>query len=224
MTRSTDECEMSRSCHSATSSNAACRLPRSTRASPRQLLRLHRVPLVRHRARALLLALRGTAPRPRAPRCAAGGGSRARTTRSSRRATRTRTSPRRGGRGRAPGSPAPAAARAARTRTARRTGRRWSTCRPRPTACRPRSTSRARAQALAVAAHLHRPQRELHAERRRLGVDAVRAADHRRVAELARARARSRLRAWPPPRGSRSSARVICSASAVSTTSLDVRP
>ena len=34
MMRSTDECEMSRSCHSATSSSAACRLPRSTRASP----------------------------------------------------------------------------------------------------------------------------------------------------------------------------------------------
>ena len=34
MMRSTDECEMSRSCHSATSSSAAWRLPRSTRASP----------------------------------------------------------------------------------------------------------------------------------------------------------------------------------------------
>ena len=34
MIRSTDECEMSRSCHSATSSNAACRLPRRTPARP----------------------------------------------------------------------------------------------------------------------------------------------------------------------------------------------
>ena len=32
--RSTDECEMSRSCQSATSSSPACTLPRSTRASP----------------------------------------------------------------------------------------------------------------------------------------------------------------------------------------------
>ncbi len=34
MIRSTDECEMSRSCHSATFSSPAPRLPRSTRASP----------------------------------------------------------------------------------------------------------------------------------------------------------------------------------------------
>ena len=34
ITRSTDECEMSRSCHNATSSRAATALPRSTRASP----------------------------------------------------------------------------------------------------------------------------------------------------------------------------------------------
>ena len=34
MMRSTDECEMSRSCHNATFSRPACRLPRSTRASP----------------------------------------------------------------------------------------------------------------------------------------------------------------------------------------------
>ena len=57
MMRSTDECEMSRSCHSATSSSAACRLPRSTRREAAQLLRLDRVALVRHRARTLLLAL-----------------------------------------------------------------------------------------------------------------------------------------------------------------------
>ena len=34
MTRSTDECEMSRSCHSATFSSAAIALPRSSRARP----------------------------------------------------------------------------------------------------------------------------------------------------------------------------------------------
>ena len=34
ITRSTEECEMSRSCHRATFSKAACALPRSTRARP----------------------------------------------------------------------------------------------------------------------------------------------------------------------------------------------
>ncbi len=34
MTRSAEECEMSRSCHRATFSNPACALPRTTRASP----------------------------------------------------------------------------------------------------------------------------------------------------------------------------------------------
>ncbi len=34
ITRSTDECEMSRSCQRATSSSPACRLARTTRASP----------------------------------------------------------------------------------------------------------------------------------------------------------------------------------------------
>ncbi len=34
MIRSTEECEMSRSCHSAMSSKAACALARTTRASP----------------------------------------------------------------------------------------------------------------------------------------------------------------------------------------------
>ena len=56
MMRSTDECEMSRSCHSATSSSAAWRLPRSTRQTA-ELLRLDRVALVGHRAGALLLTL-----------------------------------------------------------------------------------------------------------------------------------------------------------------------
>src|SRR5438270_512700 len=34
MMRSTEECEISRSCHSATFSSAACVLPRTTRARP----------------------------------------------------------------------------------------------------------------------------------------------------------------------------------------------
>ena len=45
---------MSRSCHSATSSRPAERLPRRIRASPRQALGGDRVALVRHRRRALL--------------------------------------------------------------------------------------------------------------------------------------------------------------------------
>ena len=53
-------------------------------------------------------------------------------------------------------------------------------------------------QALAVAANLQRPERQLHAERRRLGVDAVGAADHRRVAELAGAFAIADSRRRPP--------------------------
>ena len=54
MTRSTDECEMSRSCQSATFSRAASALPRTSRASPHDLLAADRVALVRHRRRALL--------------------------------------------------------------------------------------------------------------------------------------------------------------------------
>jgi hypothetical protein len=50
-------------------------------------------------------------------------------------------------------------------------------------------------QAIEVTAHLHGPERELRAERRRFGVDAVRAPDHRRVAELARPTRDRRLQA-----------------------------
>ena len=52
--RSAPECEMSRSCQSATFSTPACALPRSTRARPQMRSRDDRVALVRHRARALL--------------------------------------------------------------------------------------------------------------------------------------------------------------------------
>ena len=54
MTRSTEECEMSRSCQSALFSNAAPALARSSRAMPDDLLAADRVALVRHRRRALL--------------------------------------------------------------------------------------------------------------------------------------------------------------------------
>ena len=224
MMRSTDECEMSRSCHSATSSSAACRLPRSTRASPQSCSRLHRVALVRHRARALLLALAerllGLAhlgalqvadlERERLD--------------ASRRPTRTRTALRRGGRGAAPASRAPARGRGARTRSARPRDRRWSTCRPRPRACRPRSRrgparSRSRSRRTCIAQSASFTPKVVGSAwmpcvRPTIGVsrNSRAALDDRR------------LRARPRPARMRSSARVICSASAVSTTSLDVSP
>ena len=54
MTRSTDECEMSRSCQSAMFSNAAWQLPRISARQADDLLAADRVALVRHRRRALL--------------------------------------------------------------------------------------------------------------------------------------------------------------------------
>ena len=80
------------------------------------------------------------------------------------------------------------------------------------------------AQPVAVAVDLQRPQRDLGAERRRLGVDAVRAPDHHRVAVGAgevdhRVEQRRRMR-----RTSRSAASRSAQHHAVSTTSLDVSP
>ena len=76
-------------------------------------------------------------------------------------------------------------------RPPRSTGAGARTCRPRPRACR-RAPSRARAaHALEVAADLRVPERQLQAERHRLGVDAVRAADHRRAPVLLGARSRT---------------------------------
>ena len=54
MTRSTEECEMSRSCHSATFSSAGTTAERTTRGEPGQVLGQDRVALVRHRRGALL--------------------------------------------------------------------------------------------------------------------------------------------------------------------------
>ena len=55
--RSTEECEMSRSCHSATSCSPACRLDRDDAGQPADRLGGDRVALVRHRRRALLARL-----------------------------------------------------------------------------------------------------------------------------------------------------------------------
>ena len=140
---------------------------------------------------------RGTAPRPRAPRCAAGGGPRWRTS--------SIVAPtRRAGvellgvavagdhlRGRHR-----LRARALAHVRARPRDRCWSRCRPRPTACRRRPRPGPRARRSRSRSHLQRPERELGAERGGLGVDAVGAADHRRC------------------RGARGPARVIAASSA----------
>ena len=82
----------------------------------------------------------------------------------------------------------------------RRRGSTSSTCRPRPRACRPRPASNARSQPLAVAV---RPRSAKPAsfepERRRLGVDAVGAADHSVSRVLARPLGERRGAARAPP-------------------------
>ena len=144
MTRSTDECEMSRSCQSATFSSAAIALRAQQPRQPDDLLAADRIALVRHRRRALLaLAERlfdlanlgllqpadlerellerrgGDAPAPSAARRADRAGSPA-----------TRSAPARG--------------RAAGRRPLRSPDRGARTCRPRRRSCRRGSPSRAR--------------------------------------------------------------------------------
>ena len=174
---------MSRSCHRATSWRPACRFAADDPGQPADRLGGDRVALVGHRRRALLPRLEAFAA-PRRPRCAGGGAARRRSTRTSTPSTRTPTATRRDGRGRSPESPAPDGGRARRRRGARPPDRCWSRCRPRPTACTP-PRSRSPCAAGAIAIELQRPQRDLGAERGRLGVDAVGAADHHRVAVLA---------------------------------------
>ena len=149
-TRSADECEMSRSCHSATFSRPTSAAPRTTRARPQI------------RSATIGLRLCGIADEPFCPRPNGSshlahlrarevpdlererlerGGGRARGRRAARRA------------GRAGGSAsrsAPARGRAARTRSARPPGRWRRTCRPPRRACR-RACPRARARGAARA-------------------------------------------------------------------------
>ena len=73
-------------------------------------------------------------------------------------------------------------------------------------------------------AELGVPQRELQPERHRLGVHAVRAADHRRAPMLLGARADGVAQRRRGPARTRSQASRICSACAVSMTSDDVSP
>ena len=70
----------------------------------------------------------------------------------------------------------------------------------------------------------HQPPEQLQAERRRLGVHAVGAADHRRVAVLLGARRSAASTRVDARRAGSGPRRRSCSASAVSTTSDDVRP
>ena len=223
-TRSADECEMSRSCQSATFSSPTTAAARTTRARPQM------------RSATTGLRLCGIADEPFWPR--PNGSSTSRTSvrarwrissanlSSDEAATRerARAAPRAGRAGGSASRPAPARARAARRRCARPRDRSPRTCRRRRRACR-RACLRARARARARAAvELERPARELQPERRRLGVDAVRAADASASAGAPpRARRRRRARGRCPRAISAPASR-ICSASAVSTTSDEVSP
>ncbi len=180
--RSTELCEMSRSCHSATSCRPACRLPRSTRESPLIVsaaigLRLCGIalepfwpglkPFLRlAQLGALQMAQLDCDQLHRRPHRGAGveelgvavAGDHL------------------GGRHRVQ-------RRAPRQRAARSTGRCCCTCRLHRSACPP--PRRGLVQAEAIAIDLQRPQRHLGAERGGLGMDAVGAADHHGVAVLA---------------------------------------
>ena len=83
---------MSRSCQSATFSMPDLRVAAQHAREAAEPLGEDRVALVRHR-RGALLARSRTAPRPRAPRCAAGCGSRSRSARARRRRSRSGRAP-----------------------------------------------------------------------------------------------------------------------------------
>ena len=85
-TRSADECEMSRSCQSATFSSPTTALRRGRRARARRSAR-RRSGCACAASPTSPSGRCRTAPRPRAPRCARGGGSRARTSRATRRSS-----------------------------------------------------------------------------------------------------------------------------------------
>ena len=214
---------MSRSCHSATFSSAACALPRSTRARPEICSALDRVALVRHRRGALLagaerllrLAHLGALQVADLGREAleAGAGERDRLQQLGVAVARDDL---RGD----------VLAREPQPREHARlelgAGRRVGADRARD---RADGGLRERAlQALRVAVGLEREARELDAEGRRLGVHAVRAPDAQRV-RRARARApRSAATSSCAPGTITSPTARSCSASAVSSTSEEVRP
>ena len=160
------------------------RAPRVAAQQPREtadVLGQDRVALVRHRRRALLARCRTAPPPPHLgalqvadlQRDALAGPGHDREPREEVRVAVARHDLRRDRLGREPEPPADA--------RPRPPARCWRTCRPRPRACRPRRSSRAAASAPAVATQLGVPARALEPEGDGLGVDAVRAADHRRV-------------------------------------------
>ena len=225
--RSTDECEMSRSCHSATFSSAGAGVAAQQAREAGQVLRQDRVLLVRHRRGALLalaerllgLADLGALPVAHLERDAA---------RRRRRAAPARRTARRGDRAAPPAWPPSRGAGRARPSACclDRRARRWRRCRPRRRSCRRAMVSRARDEAAAVAARLGVEAGEHQAERDRLGVDAVRAADHRRVRGARRRAACSAAQQQiERRRGSRRARRARAAAPAtVSSTSDEVMP
>ena len=190
----------------------------------RDVLEAPGVALVGHR-RGALLALARTPPRPRAPRCAPGGGARPPPGRRSRRAAPGRST-HSAWRSRcttwvaADSKPMPSRAQTA-SSTA---GSRWAKVPTAPEILPTAACAGGAREALAAAAHRLVEHQQLQAEGGGLGVHAVGAADHRGVAVLLGARAGA-----PRPAGRRRPAAAppasrIWSASAVSITSLEVMP
>ena len=182
-----------------------------------------RVALVRHRAGALLpglepllhLAHLGALQVPQLDRDRAP---------SWRPPTRTRRGTRRGGRGRSTCVAGTGVRPSAAATCASIAGSMLLYVPTAPLSLHTATVSRRGMQARAIAVHLQRPQRHLRAERGGLGVDAVRAADHHRVAVLARQQHERAQQLRRRAAISRSHASRIIQHHAVSTTSLLVRP
>jgi hypothetical protein len=81
-----------------------------------------------------------------------------------------------------------------------------------------------RVEASQVALHLRIPVQQLQAEGRRLGMDAVRAADRRRVLELEGAALEDRQQLFSEAFANQRDASFTCKACAVSTMSFEVSP
>ena len=189
---------MSRSCQSATFSRPTTRVAAHDARQPADPLGHDRVALVRHRRRALLAAAERLLDLAHLGAREVADLEREALERR-RRAARARSAARRGGRaGGSASSSAPARARAARRRSRSTSGSAAAYVPTAPESLPTRIPSSARATPDAVALELERPAGELEPERRRLGVDAVRAADGERVAVLLGARGDGGERALEP--------------------------
>ena len=184
MTRSTDECEMSRSCHRATFSSPACALARTTRASPLICSQVTGIALVRHGRRALLLLaekLLGLAHFGALQVANFGGDLVQRAGDHGQR----RQIVRRGGRAGSPARrPPPPSIPGARRSSLQVPASRCAKVPTAPENLPTRMSSAAALKALDVALRLRVPVGQLEAEGDGLGVDAVGASDHGRVLEL----------------------------------------